>query len=147
MKKLLSLTLALLLLLSLLACTPTPPEITDGRWSLASVVEKDERGISTLLYASEQYVSLFGEGEDVPRVDCRLTASRGRFTIKDLTTDKTYEGIYENEDEFSPDAMYYEIVLNQRRGHALAVRATEEDGGEFPTLSLTLGSYTLFFIK
>ena len=147
MKKLLSFSLALLLLLSLLACTPSPPEISDGRWSLASVSTADERGITVLAYVSEDYVEIFKEGEDLPRVDCRLTASRGSFTIKNLETDEVYEGIYQNEDEFSPDAMAYDIVLNKRKGTALTMRAADADGDDFLTLSLSIGDYTLFFIK
>ena len=147
MKKLLSLSLALLLLLSLLGCTPSPPEISDGRWSLASVSVTDDRGITVLSYVSEDYVEIFKEGESLPRVNCRLTASRGNFTIKNLDTDEVFEGIYQNEDEFSPDAMAYDIVINKRKGTALALRAADADGDDFLTLSLSIGDYSLFFIK
>ena len=147
MKKLLSLSLAFLLVFSLLACTPSPPEISDGRWSLASVSQADEHGAETLLYVSEEYVEIFGEGKDVARIDCRLSASFGSFTIKNRETGEVYEGIYENEDEFSPDAMCYDIVINKRKGRALAMRAADGDGDDFYTLSLTVKDYTLFFIK
>lgn len=147
MKKLLSLTLALLLILSLCACTPSPPEISDHPWSLASVTQTDDRGAETILYVSEGYVNFFGEGEELPRINCQLTAKRGSFTIQNLETDEVYEGIYENEDEFSPDTMYYEIVLSRRKGSALCVRAADSDGNDFYMLSLSVGNYTLLFFQ
>ena len=147
MKKLLSLALALLLLLSLLACTPSPPEISDGRWSLASVSASTTQGYDTLIYVSEEFVELFGEGADLPRIDCRLSAARGSFTITDRDSGESYEGVYTGEDEFSPDAMAYDIVMNKRKGTALTMRAADADGDDFYTMSLYIGEYTLFFIK
>ena len=148
MKKITAFSLTLVLLCTLLcACLPKAPKITDRVWSLASVSTEDDRGISTLQYVSDAYVELTGEGEELPRVNYKLRAKRGNITLYDEDSDKKFQGIYENADEFSPDAMAYDIVMENKRGTALIMRGYDADENEFYTLSISVGNYALLFFK
>lgn len=146
MKKI-SLLLALLLSLSLFSCgTPRAPEVTDNVWRLASVIS-NENSYTRLLYVSDSYVAFFGEGADVPRIDCVLTAERGTLTIEDRTNGKTYTGTYGDEEEFSPDATAYRIVIGGKKSRALTQRLADKDGNPIYTMSFSIGGYELFFMK
>ena len=146
MKKI-SLLLALILSLSLFSCgTPRAPEVTDNEWQLGSVTT-NLNGYTELLYVSDGYVAFFGEGNDVPRIDCTLVAQRGALTITDKTNGKTYTGTYGDEEEFSPDATAYRIAINGTRGRALTQRLADKDGNDVYTMSFSIGDYELFFMK
>lgn len=146
MKKI-SLLLALILLLSLFSCGKTrAPELTDNTWQLGSVVT-NEKGYTELLYVSDRYVAFFGEGADTPRLDCVLTAERGALTIEDRTNGKTYTGTYGDEEEFSPDATAYRIVIGSKKSRALTQRLADKDGNPVYTMSFSIGGYELFFMK
>jgi hypothetical protein len=146
MKKI-SFLLALLLSLSLCACgTPRAPEVTDNEWQLGSVIS-EENGYSEFLYVSDEYVSFFKEGQDVPRIECTMTAKNGEITIEDKTNGKTYTGTYSDEEEFSPDATVCRVVINSKKGHALTQRLSDADGNDLYAMSLSVGDYELFFMK
>lgn len=150
MKKLFSLSLAFLLLLSLLSCSETtPPEITDFKWQLASVTEEEQGGAVRLLYVSDAYVAFANEGHDTPRVDCTLVAKKDKFTITDNQTGAVYTGTYEEGEEFSPDATTYNALkLEGKRGRAIALRGADNEGEDIYTLSVTVGKHSLlFFVK
>ena len=147
MKKILVLLLSVALLCPLfVSCATKAPEIDSYSWRLASV-STEESGITTMHYVSDGYVKFFKEGADLPRIDCTLSAKRGRITITNKETGEKYYGIYENGEEFSPDATAYDITFNATRGKALVLRSAESDGDDFYSLSLSIGGYTLFFMK
>lgn len=146
MKKI-SILLALLLTFSLFSCgTPRAPEMTDNKWQLGSVAT-NAKGYTELLYVSDAYAAFFGEGTDLPRLDCVLTAARGTITIEDKTNGKTYTGTYGDEEEFSPDATAYRIVIGGKKSRALTQRLADKDGNPIYTMSFSIGGYDLFFMK
>lgn len=148
MKKITAALLSLLLLCAaLFSCDPKAPKITDRTWKLASVTVEDDRGIDTLLCVSDEYVALFGEGEDLPRVDYRLRAKNKKLTLWNAEGDEKFIGKYNKGEEFTPDTRVYEITLESKSGYAVVTRAADGDGKPFYTLSLSVGEHTLLFFK
>jgi len=154
MKKILS-GILLLLCLSFFACgSPKAPEITDDTWQLATVHLSELGSPEQLLFVSDAYVEFVKESieetercKNVPRIDCTLTASRGKLTLEDKTSGKTYTGTYGGEDEFNPEAICYDVVIGKRRGQALSQILSDKDGKDLRTLSISIANYELFFMK
>ncbi len=148
MKKIIAALLSLLLLCAtLFSCDPKAPKITDRTWKLASVTVENDRGGETLLCVSEKYVSLFGEGAELPRIDYRLRARGGKLTLWNASGEEKFTGKYDKGEEFSPDTRAYEVSLGDKSGYAIVTRAFDADGKDFPTLSISIGEYDLLFFK
>ncbi len=82
------------------------------------------------------------EGAEILELTCE--AKDGSLTLTDLTNNESYTGTYRAMQK-SPRDILYEITMADETGHAVTALTTYFDGGESPTLIISLGGYDINF--
>ena len=82
---------------------------------------------------------------DAKIVDLFLTAKDGLITVNDITNNKTYGGSYKVQQK-TPKGTDYEITIDGITGYATVAPTEYYDGSEEPTLPISIGGYSLYFI-
>jgi hypothetical protein len=65
--------------------------------------------------------------------------------VADKTNEKTYSGTYKVTAK-TPKSIDYEITLDGISGYATVAPTKYYDGSEVPTLPISIGEYSLYFI-
>lgn len=135
MKKLICLTITLILCLFSLAGCGNKIAITEYEWQL-QVAHKlnTETMESTMLAGVESWVNT---DESASVVDVVLVAKDGTITITDKTNNKTYSGSYKHTDT-SVKEMMYEFSIGNLQGHGVTAYTEYNNGTKTPTLPITL---------
>lgn len=108
--------------------------------------------LSRVMYMHDGHYSVIAVGEAdsayplAKVVDLRLVAKNGQLTIADTTNDQSYQGTYTATGEHK-NGTTYNVTLDGWDGFASAIPGQNEDGSEQPTLSLSLGDYSLYFYE
>ena len=142
MKKTAIVLLALIMLLTLVACkreTPSPKvDIESDAWVLRSVQDSSKGG--KIVYCSETISGVF---DDAEVIDCVCVAGDGTFTINDKTSGTVFTGRY-SLDETTDTTKVYEITTTD--GARAIAGYTSYEGGDYErTLILYFGNFTLTF--
>lgn len=145
MKKILSVFLMSLIVLTLSACNADVVAIEDYEWKMRTVASNDIEAAQDpdeLVIAVGEADELYPEAEIV---DLTLIAKDGEITITDTTNNKTYSGTYEIMQE-TPKGTDYEIIIDGATGYATVAPTEYYDGSEIPTLPINIDGYSLYFI-
>ncbi len=145
MKKILSVFLMSLVVLTLSACNADVVVIEDYEWKMRAVMSND---MDAAQYPDELVIAVGEADELYPEaeiVDLTLSAKDGTITITDITNDKTYSGTYEVIQQ-TQKAIDYEIIIDGVNGYATVSPTEYYDGSEIPTLPINIGGYSLYFI-
>ncbi len=146
MKKIIALVFAILLTLSLVACSADLTAIDDYEWKMRSVMSN--KNIEEVQNENELVIAV-GEADSVhPNakiVNLTLVAQNGTITVTDATNNKTYNGSYKVQSK-TPQSIDYEITIDGVTGYATVAPTKYYDGTEVPTLPINLGGYSLYFI-
>ncbi len=145
MKKIIALVFAILLTLSLVACSADLTAIDDYEWKMRSVMSNDIENAQS----EDELVIAVGEADEVhPNakiVNLTMVAQNGVITVTDATNNKTYTGTYKVQSK-TPQSIDYEITIDGVTGYATVAPTKYYDGTEVPTLPINLGGYSLYFI-
>ena len=151
MKKAFALILLVaMLLLTLVSCEIGKPGIEDYEWEMIMI--KD----------SSSVVASIASTADFEATQMTLVANGGKFTVTDVTNNKTYQGTYKakykalkdmynvlkkSEGDVFKDADAvleledYEVTLDGKSGYANVSRFTDTNG----CLNIEIDGYSLFF--
>ena len=145
MKKFLYTMSVILLLLSLSSCETEINSIEDYEWKMRTVMS----GTIESAQNKDSLIVAVGEPDELyPNakiIDLLLIAKDGKITIIDETNNKTYSGTYKAQQK-TPKGTDYEITINGQDGYATVAPTEYYDGSEVPTLPISLGEYSLYFI-
>lgn len=145
MKKILCLLITVIILFSLTACNVDVLAIEDYEWKMRAVMNND----INISQNEEELVVAVGETDDIHPdakiVDLFLTAKDGLITVNDITNNKTYGGSYKVQQK-TPKGTDYEIMIDGITGYATVAPTEYYDGSEEPTLPISIGGYSLYFI-
>ena len=145
MKRLFLLIFILISVLLLSSCTEELVAIEDHEWKMSAAMS------SSVSNAQDErdFVIAVGEADtahpDAKIVELTLTAKDGVLTVADKTNGKTYSGAYKVTAK-TPKSIDYEITLDGIRGYAVVAPTKYYDGSEVPTLPISIGEYSLYFI-
>ena len=144
MKKVISILLVLFVLFSFVSCNTEKVAIEDCEWKMDVVMSNNIE-----LADSEDVVIVVGKLDEVyPNasvVDIILTATDGKITVTDITNDKVYSGTYKVIKN-TPKGTDYEIEIDGKSGYATVAPTKYYNGTEVPTLPISLGEYSIYFI-
>ena len=135
--------LAITMILS--ACAANTFSIEDYEWQMRTVMSgniETAQNENALIVAVGEPDELYPEAKIV---DLTLSAKDGKITITDKTNNKTYTGTYKVQQK-TPKGADYEITINGQNGYATVAPTEYYDGSEVPTLPISLGEYSLYFI-
>ena len=145
MKKLMCLLTIITVSLGLASCGADVLSIEDYEWKMRAVMNND---INVSLNEDELVVAV-GEVDDIhPNaqiVDLILVAKDGLITFTDATNNKKYSGTYKVQQK-TPKGTDYEISINGITGYATVAPTEYYGGSEEPTLPISIGGYSLYFI-
>ncbi len=145
MKKLLCLLITSTILFSLTACNVDVLAIEDYEWKMRVVMNND----INISQNEDELVVAVGETDDIhPNakiVDLILIAKDGLITVNDTTNNETYSGSYKVQQK-TPKGTDYEITIDGITGYATVAPTEYYDGSEEPTLPISIGGYSLYFI-
>ena len=145
MKKLLSLLFAVLFLFCLTSCNREALTIEDHEWKMRTVMNNG----TNVYQNNDNLVVAVGKADDIHPdaniVNLILVAKDGIITVKDLTNKKIYTGSYEVQNK-TPKGTDYEIKIDGISGNATVGNTEYNDGSVEPTLPISIGDYTLYFI-
>lgn len=145
MKKFLSVLLMSLIVFTFSACNADVIAIEDYEWKMRTVMSND---IENAQYQDELVIAV-GEADelypDAEIVDLTLIAKDGEITITDTTNGKTYNGTYKVQKKTSKGTDY-EIIIDGVTGYATLSPTEYYDGSEEPTLPISIGDYSIYFI-
>ena len=145
MKKLFSMLLLTIFVLSLSACSGDVVAIEDYEWKMRTVMSNDIEAAQI----EDELVVAVGEKDDIhPNakiVNIKLVAKDGAITVTDETNNKTYSGTYKVQQK-TPKGTDYEVTIDGIKGYATVAPTEYYDGSEVPTLPINLGEYALYFI-
>lgn len=145
MKKFLYVLLMSLIVFTFSACNADVIAIEDYEWKMSAVMSND---IEDAQYQDELVIAV-GEADelypDAKIVDLTLIAKDGEITITDTTNGKTYNGTYEVQKKTSKGTDY-EIIIDGITGYATVSPTEYYDGSEEPTLPISIGDYSIYFI-
>lgn len=145
MKKVLCLLITVIILFSLTACNVDVLAIEDYEWKMRAVMNND----INISQNEDELVVAVGESDDIHPdakiVDLFLTAKDGLITVNDITNNKTYGGSYKVQQK-TPKGTDYEIMIDGITGYATVAPTEYYDGSEEPTLPISIGGYSLYFI-
>ncbi len=146
MEKILALAFAIFFALSLAACSADIVAIEDYEWKMRTVMNNKEIEEAQ---SEDELVVAVGEADEVhPNakvIDITMVAKNGEITVKDMTNNKTYSGSYKVQQK-TPKGTDYEITIDGIKGYATVAPTEYYDGSELPTLPISLGGYSLYFI-
>lgn len=146
MKKILyTVSLMLLFIFSLSSCASETISIEDYEWKMRTVMSgniETAQNEDALIVAVGEPDELYPEAKIV---DLTLSAKDGKITITDKINNKTYTGTYKVQQK-TPKGADYEITINGQNGYATVAPTEYYDGSEVPTLPISLGEYSLYFI-
>lgn len=144
MKKLLSVGLIVLVLLSFAACGTEKAVIEDNNWKMRTVMSND-----IAVADSDAVVIAVGESDEMyPNAqitDITLSAADGKITVTDATNNKVYTGTYKVSNKESKGTNY-EITIDEQSGYATVSPTEYSDNTETDTLTINLGEYSIYFI-
>lgn len=140
-------TIFLLLSLTFIfsSCASETISIEDYEWKMRTVMSgniETAQNEDSLIVAVGESDELYPEAKIV---DLTLSAKDGKITITDKTNNKTYTGTYKVQQK-TPKGADYEITINGQNGYATVAPTEYYDGSEVPTLPISLGEYSLYFI-
>ena len=146
MKKTVLILLGILIITMLLSsCASETISIEDYEWKMRTVMSGNIEAAQN----EDVFIIAVGEPDELyPEakiVDLTLVAKDGKITITDKTNNKTYTGIYKVQQK-TPKGTDYEITINGQDGYATVAPTEYYDGSEVPTLPISLGEYSLYFI-
>ncbi len=145
MKKFICISLIMIFTFALTACNANVVQIEDYKWKMRTVMSND---IEDAQYQDELVIAV-GEADelypDAEVVDLTLIAKDGEITITDTTNGKTYNGTYEVQKKTSKGTDY-EIIIDEVTGYATLSPTEYYDGSEEPTLPISIGDYSIYFI-
>ena len=145
MKKLFSMLLLTIFVLSLSACSGDVVAIEDYEWKMRTVMSNDIEAAQN----EDELVVAVGETDklypDAKIVELTLVAKDGAITITDSTNNKTYTGTYKVKQKM-PKGTDYEVTIEGIAGYATVAPTEYYDDSEVPTLPINLGEYFLYFI-
>lgn len=145
MKKILCLLITVIILFTLTACNVDVLAIEDYEWKMRAVMNND----INISQNEEELVVAVGETDDIHPdakiVDLFLTAKDGLITVNDITNNKTYNGSYKVQQK-TPKGTDYEIMIDGITGYATVAPTEYYDGSKEPTLPISIGGYSLYFI-
>lgn len=143
MKKLLSVGLIVLVLLSFAACGTEKSVIEDNNWKMRTVMSND-----IAVADSDAVVIAVGEPDEMypnaPVTDITLSAVDGKITVTDATNDKVYTGTYKVSNK-EAKGTNYEITIDEQSGYATVSPTAYSDNTETDTLIINLGEYSIYF--
>ena len=140
MKRIFTLILLItILLLSVCACGSNDIKIENYSWTLRYAMHIENQQVVYDAVDSPDTTH-----PDAKTVDVTLTAANGKFTVKDTTNGKTYEGTY-TKTQRTPEGTDYRITIDGKDGYATVAMTTYADGSEEPTLPINLDGYSLYF--
>ncbi len=146
MKKTVLILLGILIITMLLSsCASETISIEDYEWKMRTVMSgniETAQNEDALIVAVGEPDELYPEAKIV---DLTLIAKEGKITITDKTNNKTYTGTYKVQQK-TPKGTDYEITINGQNGYATVAPTEYYDGSEVPTLPISLGEYSLYFI-
>ena len=146
MKKILyTVPLMLLFIFSLSSCASETISIEDYEWKMRTVMSgniETAQNEDALIVAVGEPDELYPEAKII---DLTLIAKEGKITVTDKTNNKTYTGTYEVQQK-TPQGTDYEITINGQDGYATVAPTEYYDGSDVPTLPISLGEYSLYFI-
>jgi len=144
LKRIISVLLTLICILTLSACNGDVVAIEDYEWKMGAVM----RNNIEVAQNEDELVVAVGEEDDIhPNakiVDLKLVAKDGSITITDATNNKTYSGTYKVQQK-TPKGTDYEVTIDGIKGYATVAPTEYYDGSEVPTLPINLGEYSLYF--
>lgn len=139
MKRVISIILLIISAFSLSGCGLGKMKIEDYEWTLRYAFHA--QGDHVIVDAVQEYDATHPQAKVV---DITLAARNGKITITDSTNGRTYEGAYTVERKH-PDGTDYKVTVDGKSGHATVGMTTFADGSEQPTLSISVGQYSLYF--
>lgn len=127
------------------SCAIDLASIEDYEWKMSAVMSasvsdaQDER----------DFVIAVGEEDaahpDAKIVELVLTANDGILTLTDASAGKTHNGTYKITAK-TPKSIDYEVTIDGIKGYATVAPTKYYDGSEVPTLPISIGDYSLYFI-
>ena len=142
MKRIL-LVFLLIFSIALSSCGAELFAIEDFEWKMRTVMSVDAT------QSSNDFVIAVGEPDsahpNAKTVELTLSAKDGVLTLSDITNGKTYGGTYKVKAK-TPKSIDYEIVIDGVSGYATVAATEYYDGSRIPTLPVSLGEYSFYFI-
>ena len=145
MKRLLCVISMLLILSIFSSCTMDLVSIEDCTWKMSAIMSNSGDNLQN----SNDFVIVVGTPDEIyPNakiVELILTAQNGELIVTDVTNSKTYKGTYKVRQR-TYISIDYDITIDGISGYATVSKTKYYDGSEVPTLPITLGEYSLYFI-
>ena len=136
----------MLLILSIFSsCTMDLVSIEDCTWKMSAIMSNNGDSLQN----ANDFVIVVGAPDPIhPNakiIELALTAKNGELIVSDITNDKTYNGTYKVRQR-TYASIDYDITIDGIIGYATVAQTKYYDGSEVPTLPITLGEYSLYFI-
>lgn len=142
MKKLLLVSLVILLLAGMTGCSNEETvKIEEYDWNLTFVLSSED---GRVLGCAPEHYEAHKEDKNIKEIDLDCVASNGKYTIVDATNDTEYTGTYEIMEE-DKESVIYTLTSEEGTGMAVTSITKGDDGSKTPTLIISLDGYDINF--